>query len=792
MMYFFLTILLFLASPAHSAGTASKAPPPAPVVDFSALPASATVRPINADEKPHQVEARLLADRDQLQAGTTARIGLHLTQDPGWHTYWKSNVEVGQPTQIEWEHPSAFTHTPYAYPIPQRFDTQGIVSFGYDKEVLLFTELTIPADTPAGDITLGATASWLACEITCIPAVDVKLSLPMTIVAADSEPVPANAYAPLFDHYAKQHPTPQSAVKAFTFEGTMSPPELKVNTPFKVTYKLTPAQGITLTSHEGDDPWPTFTPIVSNAEYYLDLTSMDITEAGGLHIVMEGETFEIETLPKDMKVGGLFQIQAGDTLVQTEMTMDMPWTATTAPAPTKETANARYSLEELGSAELDEATCALIANPPEQTSSLGTMAFMLLMAFLGGLLLNIMPCVLPVLTLKLYGLIEQADISKKERQKAGMAYTAGIVASFLALAIVVVTLQNVMGQDVGWGFQFQYPMYTAALASIVFVFGLSLFGVFEIPAFGSDQAAGAGAKEGLMGYFFTGVFATLLATPCSAPFLGTAMGFAFAQPSVFVLLFFSMAGLGLASPFIAIAFIPTLFKLMPRPGAWMETFKQFMGFTLIATTAWLIDVLAAQITVDATVGFVAFLCVLSFSAWVFGHWAGVAASATRMLTVLAISVGVSGLGGWAFLDFSEIESRMEDVSDGKIHWKIFTEDRMASVLNRYREGEDKYFAGRPIFLDFTAEWCLSCKVNEKTIIETETVAAAFKEYNVVPIKGDWTNRDENITKWLRCFQRAGVPYYAVLPANPSEEAILLGETVTAGSITAALKAGAGQ
>ena len=352
-------------------------------------------------------------------------------------------------------------------------------------------------------------------------------------------------------------------------------------------------------------------------------------------------------------------------------------------------------------------------------------------------------------------------------------------------------LQNILGQDVGWGFQFQYPAYTATLAAIVFVFGLSLFGVFEIPAFGSNAAAGAGAKEGVVGYFFTGVFAPLLATPCSAPFLGSAMGFAFGQTSVFVIVFFAMAGLGLASPFIAIAYVPVLFKLLPNPGAWMETFKQLMGFTLIATTVWLIDVLAAQVTVDATVGFVAFLACLGLAAWVFGHWAGVAASASRQFRVLIVSVAVSALGGWMFLDFTPIVSEMSDVQQGKIHWKMFREDRMASLLNRYRDGEDKYFDGQAVFLDFTAEWCLSCKANEKAFIETEAVKNALEELNAVAIKADWTNYDENITKWLKCFQSAGVPYYAILPADPSRKAILMGETVTTEGIVSALRDASG-
>ena len=810
------TFLLMLSGAAYGAGTASAPPPPAPKMDFSSLPESAAVRPVNQDDSPHQVLARLILDKTELRPGDTARLGLHLTQDKGWHTYWKSNVEVGQPTVIDWGLPDGFTSTPYAYPIPQRFDTEGIVSFGYDNEVLLFTEITVPADAAPGPVNLTATAAWLTCEKNCIPASDVKLSLPVNIVA-DPAQAPASSYAALFDHYTQQHPTAIADVNTIHFEGALSHSALKFDQTFRLALKATPTDGNTLTAHAGDDPWPTFTPIVSNAEYFLEPKTIKNTDDGGFLIMMEGETWEVESLPQNMVVGGLFQLKVNDEWVKTEFTIPMPWVEKTAETTVSThpiwalaggavvkgsedkkdepvaaaTPDVRYSLDELGSPELDEALCATMTEATEEEEGLGTMVFMLFMAFLGGLLLNIMPCVLPVLTMKLYGLIEQVDISPKERKQAGLAYTSGIVASFLALAAAVVTLQVVLKQDVGWGFQFQYPEYTAALAAIVFVFGLSLFGVFEIPAFGSNAAAGAGAKEGVVGYFFTGVFATLLATPCSAPFLGTAMGFAFAQPSAFVILFFAMAGLGLASPFIAIAYIPALFKLLPNPGAWMETFKQFMGFTLMATTVWLIDVLSAQVTVDATVGFIAFLAFLGISSWVFGHWAGVAASGVRQLTTLLIATAISVAGGWYFLDFTPVESKMADVKNGKIKWKMFRDDRMASLLNRYREGEDKYFNGRAVFLDFTAEWCLSCKANEKAFLETTAFSQALEETNGVPIKADWTNRDENLTKWLKCFKSAGVPYYAVLPADPSKKAILLGETITTDSVIQALKKGAG-
>jgi len=413
---------------------------------------------------------------------------------------------------------------------------------------------------------------------------------------------------------------------------------------------------------------------------------------------------------------------------------------------------------------------------------------MLLLAFFGGGLLNIMPCVLPVLTLKLYSLVEQVDISGAERRTAGLAYTAGIVLSFWMLAAAVLILKMVFGQDVLWGFQFQYPAYVAGLGTVVFLFGLSLFGVFEIPALGSNKAASASQKEGVVGYLLTGVFATLLATPCSAPFLGTGMGFAFSLPAAGVVLFFTVAGLGLAAPFLLIAFVPSLYRLLPKPGAWMEAFKELLGFTLIATTIWLVDVLAGQVGRDGATGFLAFLLFVGIGAWIFGRWGGMIESGKRQLTALAAGCAVAALGGIGFLDlsFAETEAPTGEVRDEgldfseEIPWQGFSEARVEAL------------AGRTVFIDFTADWCLTCKVNEQTVLETEKVRQALAAHNVVPLKADWTRRDPEITAWLQRFGKAGVPFYLVVPADRSRPEIALPEVITPDLVVAALADGAVQ
>ncbi|MFT7519784.1 MAG: thiol:disulfide interchange protein, partial [Kiritimatiellia bacterium] len=716
---------------------------------------------------------------------------------------------------------------------------------------------------------------------------------------------------------------------AFVIEGTLEPASMKPDQEFTATYLVTPQGDVVLGDHVpvGADSWPTVLPLFDKDAIWMDSVDVKRLNSGQMQIVMKGTAFEVEEL-REMTVGGLFQLTVDGKVMQTESTIPMPWhdSVIAAHAAKLELTPSEPAVV-LGSPFVDDATCASMlggsAADIEVDDSWMTVLFMLGGAFLGGLILNIMPCVLPVLTLKVYGLIEQKDEGAKNRIVQGVAYTAGILVSFLALAVAVLVVKVALGQNIGWGFQFQYPGYVATLAAIVFAFGLSLFGVFEIPVMGANAAAGAGSKEGPVGFFMTGVFATLLATPCSAPFLGSAMGFAFSQPPLVIVAFFMLVGLGLASPFLLIAFVPAMSKVLPPPGAWMDTFKQLMGFTLVATTMWLVYVLSAQVSLGATLGYVAFLAVLAVGCWIFGHFGGIASSMGRQLGAFAIaavvvSVGgfflldfgsvtelsvlfevpplalgavivllvtgamvlfgvvpipglpvaehgpspagtsmhvgglalmgvaaallfvfapmtspvatlglvgfsatftagvwfvghfsagstlwrvvgvisavvVVGLGGWYFDVLNPAQASLEGHStEGGIQWQDFNDDRMASVLGRYRDGEtDVFYEGKTLFIDFTAEWCLSCKVNEKTIIQTQTVQDAMDELGVVPLKADWTNHNENITSWLGCYKRAGVPYYVVIPADPNQPAIALGEAVTTGSIVAGLRKGAG-
>ena len=742
---------------------------PAPLtVDLSGVPDSAHVKTLDPQGKPHPVEVWLIADQTAVKPGGSLRLGVLLAQQEGWHTYWRSPGDIGLPTQIAWTAPSGATVGPVAFPVPERFQADTLVSYGYDDQVLFFTEIKLP-DSLSGAAAFTAEASWLVCQTSCIPgSASLKLELPV------GDPAPS-ATAPLFDHYAAQHPADLLTVKSFAVESALSVSALQAEKPFKAAFLIQPiGEGADLSV--GPGTWPVFTPIVEGAWMVLS-TQATPQAGGGLLVVIEGQAFTPEgALPTTDAVGGLVQVKVGDRYERAEVRLPLPWAEATA-AVTPSTSPLFAAAGPAAAAPTEVA-----ATPVAPAEAPPSMGYMMLLAFLGGMLLNIMPCVLPVLTLKLYSLVEQGGISDRDRMKAGVGYTAGILASFLALAAVVVVLRETLGAQVGWGFQFQYPGYVAVLATIVFLFGLSLFGVFEVPAFGADAVAGTEQKEGMAGYFLTGVFATLLATPCSAPFLGTGMGFALQLEPLWVMLFFGLAGLGLAAPFLLIAFVPTLYRFLPRPGAWMVAGKQVLGFTLIATTVWLIDVLGAQVGRDGVTGFLAFLTAVGFAAWLFGTFGGLTETRGRQAVVALAGAAVAGLVGWRFLDLEFEEaapvSTVLQTADldfaEKIPWQAFTEQRVEEL------------AGKTVFIDFTADWCVTCKVNEKTVLETETVREAMKARGVVPLKGDWTRKDEAITRWLQRYGRAGVPFYLVIPADRTQAPIPLPEVITPGLVVEAL------
>lgn len=416
-------------------------------------------------------------------------------------------------------------------------------------------------------------------------------------------------------------------------------------------------------------------------------------------------------------------------------------------------------------------------------------------AFLGGFILNFMPCVLPVISIKLFSLIKQAGENPKQVFHLGLIFSAGIIASFLALALIVIALKS-SGEKIGWGFQFQYPVFVFAMACFITLFALSMFGVFLIDLrAGQDPIDRLADKEGPVGTFFKGVLATVLSTPCTAPFLGPAIGFAFAQPAALILSMFGTVALGMAFPYLVLTAKPTWMKFLPKPGVWMEKLKESMGFLLLATVVWLLWVLSNQVGATAAMAALGFLVVLSMCAWLVGRFVNLSSSPKTRAIVWSIASVMLVFAYLALLapfpailsarssNITELPRNASDASQFAIQWQRFSINELDRQLS----------AKKTIFLDFTADWCLTCKVNEAGVINTTAVRKKLAELKVVCIKADWTNQDEEITELLAKFGRSGVPLYVIFPAGKGDVPIVLPELINERIVLEALdRAGSSQ
>ena len=655
------------------------------------------------------VTASLVPHATAIVPGKPFEVGVLLEMAPGWHTYWEYPGDAGLPASIAWTLPDGFVAGPIQWPLPHRVVEPGDIEvYAYKDKVLLITAIVPPADIAQKSVLLRAKVDWLVCEQICIPgSADLELSLPVGAQAGA-------ANEELF-----------SAFRGLLPSATAPP------------YQL-------VWTREGDS-------IVLKVTGLKDAKAVDLfpLPAAGEQVehprngpVQEGSATITVAHAGDLR---------GVLVVDTESERK-GWIVS--------------SSEQLGPrgppAPLDSPS---VAGRPSLWQAL-------IFGFLGGFILNLMPCVLPVISLKIFGFIRQAGDHPEKIFRHGLAFVGGIFAWFLGLGFVILGLKAA-GSEVTWAFQFQNPWFNLIIGCIVFVFALNLFGVFEIvlPGRASTALAEASSQQGYAGSFFQGIFATLLATPCTAPFLGTALGFAFSQSSVVILAMFGSVALGMSAPYFFLSARPGWMKLLPKPGEWMERVKQFMGFPLLATLIWLLYILGNQRGHDAVIWSAAFLLCLAVACWIYGAFCGPLSSPrTRAISLAAIALIIFG-GAQFFLagKFSRLTPPgAKDQTTEGIAWKPFSQKALDDLLK----------AGEPVFVDFTADWCISCKFNERTAIDVPAVREAFAKDGIVPMKADWTNANPEITAALKKFGRVGVPFYVLYPRGGSGEPIILPEILT--------------
>ena len=701
-----------------------------------ALSGLTTAGAVEAQEQQPKVQAELIAAVDSIQPGVPFTVGLRQRIAPHWHTYWKNPGDSGEPTRIAWTLPDGFTASDIRWPVPEAIPVGPLMNFGYSDSLLLPVTITPPKGLADGPVELKAKANWLVCEQICVPeSAELSLTLP---VAADGAPSAPSEQAALFEEAERSIPTPASWPA--TFVRSQDSITLNVAAP-----ELDPKR-------------------ITKAAFFPDAWGA-VEHAAPQKVTWTGEGMALEMKPgelagSDLKsLDGLLVLteQLGETQARHGFTISAkPMAANQGLAAPGASPSAGTSGSEGGGA--SETGAGLVVVP---TSAWQAMLF----AFLGGLILNLMPCVLPILSLKALALAKHGGSEGNEAARSGLAYLAGVLASFALLAVVLVSLRGA-GLAFGWGFQFQSPVFVLAMAALFLALALSLSGVFDIGGGAVGIGEGLTRKAGPAGSFFTGVLATVAATPCTAPFMGVAIGYALTRPALEMGLVLQAMGLGFALPVLALSLSPAARRLLPKPGAWMETFKQILSFPLYATVVWLVWVLSLQTGSDGVLSAGVTLLAVAFAAWLIGSRASgpvLRGTVAAMVIAAALAAAIPWLTS-ARAPRAAISGASTDVTQGE----PFSEERVAELRA----------AGRPVFVNFTAAWCISCKVNEQVALKTEAFAKALRDNNAAYLKGDWTNQDERISRVLKAYGRAGVPLYLLYPADPQREAIVLPQLLT--------------
>jgi thiol:disulfide interchange protein/DsbC/DsbD-like thiol-disulfide interchange protein len=694
------------------------------------------------DSGDPRVEARLLVHPDD-RGGRVQRVGVLFQLDPGWHLYWRNPGETGIATVLDFELEGGRVG-PIAWPAPRAFGEAGdlFTAYGYEDRVLLTAEAELDGADLRGR-RLRARADLLVCETECIPA---TLLLERQLPGAASDPDADARDRELFREAAASLPVPPAAWGA-TLEATSSPRTLRPGEPFEAAIRVHPCAA------PGSPADCALEPAAGSTVFFPELLpGVDELEVAGVEP-------EASTRPSD---GGGFRIQLRGRAA-----------SASGPGPARLRGVLALRTPDGSSRALEVDLPFLAASAAARPGAARSFAALLGLAFLGGLLLNLMPCVLPVLAIKVCSLAELAQRSRREVLLHGAAYAGGILSSLSALAGAVVALRHA-GRAVGWGFQFQEPVFLAAVSTVLLVFALNLFGVFEIRFHGGGLANLGHEATGARRSFFEGLLAVVLATPCSAPFLGTAVGFAFAASAPAIFAIFGAIGLGLAAPFVAVSLVPAWRWIVPRAGVWMLKLRAGLGFALLASVVWLLWIAGRSFGGDGVSALLAFLLAVAFATWVFGQVQATDRAALARVAAAGLAALVVG-GHVALVDAISLSQGAE--ASGPAAELAFAPERVQEALRE----------GRPAFVYFTADWCLTCKVNERLVLEDERVRSELQRLGFAVFAADWTQRDDAIRAELARFGKAGVPLYLVYRPDAPDAPDVLPELLSVERLLTALR-----
>ncbi|OHE89681.1 MAG: hypothetical protein A3G75_03050 [Verrucomicrobia bacterium RIFCSPLOWO2_12_FULL_64_8] len=692
------------------------------VVLLSSLPPLAA-----APARVKAVEVELVPAVASIQPGRPFDLALRMKHDPHWHSYWIF-AGTGYATKLTWKLPAGWQAGAIQWPVPHMVKTTlgAITGNGYEGEVFLFATLTPPAGlAPGTEVALKAQAEWLMCEEVCVPGdVEMTLNLPVAAEPPASHPV----WGPILA--AARRDLPQDPA-GWSLSAT--------RTEKNAVLAFQPPAGRT---YSPDD-----------FRFFSDDGFISFDEPQPVRMEKDGVfaatlTIDPANPKKDItRLTGVLALKGGDVR---GIRVDLPLAAAAQGGP------------------------STFDSRPSTTPATGGLAGTLVFAFLGGLILNLMPCVFPVLGIKILGFVNQAGAERRKVVLHGLTFTAGVLVSFWLLAGLYLVLRA-GGRQVGWGFQLQEPGVVFALAVVMLGFALNLSGLFEVGLSATGVGAGLQSKSGYAGSFFTGVLATVVATPCSAPFLVTALSAALTLPPAASIAMFTCIGVGLSAPYLVLSSFPAFVRFLPRPGAWMESFKQFMAFPLYLTVGWLVWVLAGQTRDNdyALLYVLAGLTLVALAAWFYGRYAQAHGKPARqlfgrVLTVLVLAAGLSV--GWP-----RPPVPLQSKSGFNLVWQKWSPEAVARLRAE----------GRVVYVDFTARWCFTCQTNKAAVFSSAALLDALAAKNVALLKADWTSHDAEITKGLAEFGRDAVPLNLIY-APGRDQPVVLRTLLTPDTVLSAL------